>query len=298
MPADKFQTKNGGKNHGRWFYTCQSPQHKRCGFFLWADDAKVREEGAILSNSRSEPGAPMQPPQTPKKEQRTTLLQPVTPQSRPKLMSVEETAVPDRRSPDRKSPTKPPTGNQEQKEDYEWSSSDDDDLASALDTFETPRKTPRTGSITSPGKRNFSAVDGSDDVFTTPSTTRQAGLLSPSATPVYPKLPPTQHEDSSLTSSALRILGPANISSAVEKDLTDLFSKYELRAQGISKGRDIARLALQSKDKKIVELQSRIGALETERETMRNVISLLKSDMATSPKKGPRRPRAQQDEPG
>ena len=23
MPADNFQTKNGGKNHGRWFYTCQ-----------------------------------------------------------------------------------------------------------------------------------------------------------------------------------------------------------------------------------------------------------------------------------
>ncbi|PGG96317.1 hypothetical protein GX51_07881 [Blastomyces parvus] len=41
--ADHFQTKNGGRNHGRWFYTCPKPQGKRCNFFLWQDEAEIRE---------------------------------------------------------------------------------------------------------------------------------------------------------------------------------------------------------------------------------------------------------------
>ena len=47
--------KKEGKNQGRWFYTCQNQEPQRCGFFLWDEDAKLREEGAVLNNSRSEP---------------------------------------------------------------------------------------------------------------------------------------------------------------------------------------------------------------------------------------------------
>lgn len=36
-------------------YTCQKLQRERCNFFLWDDDAKIRETAAVLSNSRSEP---------------------------------------------------------------------------------------------------------------------------------------------------------------------------------------------------------------------------------------------------
>lgn len=54
LPALHFQTKNGGKNHGRWFYTCSQPQPKRCSFFLWDDDAKFRSGNTLLANSRSE----------------------------------------------------------------------------------------------------------------------------------------------------------------------------------------------------------------------------------------------------
>jgi hypothetical protein len=42
-------------NKGRWFYTCQNQAEKRCDFFLWDEDAKLREEGAVLKNSSSEP---------------------------------------------------------------------------------------------------------------------------------------------------------------------------------------------------------------------------------------------------
>jgi hypothetical protein len=55
LPAEHFKVKKESKNKGRWFYTCQNQEPQRCGFFLWDEDAKLREEGAVLNNSRSEP---------------------------------------------------------------------------------------------------------------------------------------------------------------------------------------------------------------------------------------------------
>ncbi|KAK0931564.1 hypothetical protein LTR29_016377 [Friedmanniomyces endolithicus] len=55
LPAEHFKVKKEGKNQGRWFYTCQNQEPKRCGFFLWDEDAKPREEAAVLGGSRTEP---------------------------------------------------------------------------------------------------------------------------------------------------------------------------------------------------------------------------------------------------
>lgn len=57
LPAEHFKVKKEGKNQGRWFYTCQNAEPKRCDFFLWDEDAKPREEAAVLNNSRNEPTA-------------------------------------------------------------------------------------------------------------------------------------------------------------------------------------------------------------------------------------------------
>jgi translation elongation factor EF-Tu-like GTPase len=89
-----------------------------------------------------------------------------------------------------------------------------------------------------------------------------------------------------LASEALAILSDSQLSSKVENELVGLLNKYDLRTQGIIKGRDITRLAVQAKDKKIAELQTRISVLEGERETNRTVITHLKHDIATSPTKG------------
>ncbi|RMZ87451.1 hypothetical protein DV736_g5322, partial [Chaetothyriales sp. CBS 134916] len=296
LPADKFQTKNGGKNHGRWFYTCQQPQHKRCPFFLWADGAKLREEGAVLSNWRTESvvpsAAPAQAPQTPKKTKQQTLLQPpITPQSRPKLMArLGATTGP--RTTDA-SPSKPPTNlhtdSRESMDEFDWSSGNDEDMASALDMFETPRK-PWTS-----GDGNGNGDDGDGDVFTTPATTSSRltvhGLLSPptAGRPVAAVGPSASTE--TLTLQALSLLAPHNLPTATISSLTELLSSYELQTAGIAKGRDLTRLALQQKDGKITELQSCVQGLEQERAMLKNVISLLKSDLATNTKRGPRRPR-------
>lgn len=54
LPAVRFQVKKNNKNRNKWFYTCQQERKKQCGFFLWEDDAQVREKGALLNNSGTE----------------------------------------------------------------------------------------------------------------------------------------------------------------------------------------------------------------------------------------------------
>ncbi|EXJ88697.1 hypothetical protein A1O1_05629 [Capronia coronata CBS 617.96] len=289
LPADKLQTKNGGRNHGRWFYTCQKPMHKRCNFFLWSDAAKVREEAAVLSNSRSEPVAE---PQTPRKP--TYNAGPPTPDTRPR--PTASVARPQDSSPSKL----------KHDEGFDWSSSNDEELLKAEQEmlshrplFETPKKAARTETFTSPGKRTFDQLAGqegssgeswpwSDDVFATPSTSHRSGatgLPSPTNTPARgpSQLFRPETEPSTLASEVLTLLADSHISSKVERELVDLLNRYDLRTQGVIKGRDISRLAVQSKEKKIADLQARISALEAEKETNRRVIAHLKQDIATSP---------------
>ena len=192
----------------------------------------------------------------------------------------------------------------EPKEAFGWASSDNEELLKAereileRTPFETPKKALRTEMFTSPGKRAFAqsaSADRGDDVFTTPSTSHRSngsGLHLPSNTPANGPaqsgvaLP--EAEPSMLAAEALKILrsSDSHVSSRVENELVELLNNHDLRTQGIIKGRDITRLAVQAKDKKIGELQARISALEAEKETNRRVISHLKLDIATSPKKG------------
>lgn len=342
LPAEKFQVKNGGKNHGRWFYTCQKPQPKRCSFFLWSDDAKIREEAAVLNNSRTEPNrtqdakvaeggrlrSELEAPKTPKRQSKIT--EPITPMSKartPAKMPQSERQV--------RSPTIEPDRNDES---FDWSSSADEDLAEFAESLEagtitqdedeSPRKIAKTSQDASPSKRSHGQMLGQtsgaesditssgtwlldEDVFRTPSTSTKSGatgLPSPGTTPahlrrqLFPASDDPKHlasqqaaesggEPSALALEALSILSPirSSLSPGTERSLVTLLNKYELRAHGIEKGRDIARVAVQSKEKRITELQQRIYALEAERETNKTVIQHLKSDIATSPKK-PRRP--------
>jgi hypothetical protein len=143
-----------------------------------------------------------------------------------------------------------------------------------------------------------STPSNDDDVFMTPTTSnRSNGLLSPTATPAQI---PSQLENqgqpvgdytsnSTLATEVLKILAPIPLNSSVQSQLVELLNRHDLRTQGIAKGRDITRLAIQSRERKIAELQARIAGLEAERQTSRTVIAHLKQDIgisATSPKKG------------
>ncbi|EGE78402.1 hypothetical protein BDDG_01339 [Blastomyces dermatitidis ATCC 18188] len=85
--ADHFETKNGGRNHGRWFYTCPKPQGKRCNFFLWEDEAEIRERdmakvlkgaGTGAAGGRSTNRTPSRPLAQASIDARTGLLTPNT----------------------------------------------------------------------------------------------------------------------------------------------------------------------------------------------------------------------------
>ncbi|KAI9656925.1 MAG: hypothetical protein M1831_004473 [Alyxoria varia] len=95
LPAQHFRVKKNGPNFNRWFWTCQRENSKKCGFFLWDEEAQPRMESAVLGNSTSEPAPAsiqkhsengnengkkpelndnpkaqaQQPPQTPRKQQ-------------------------------------------------------------------------------------------------------------------------------------------------------------------------------------------------------------------------------------
>jgi hypothetical protein len=268
----------------------------------------VREQSAVLGNSRSEPG---QVPQTPRKPISNPHA-PLTPQSRGHPLN-EEKAI---------GLTDTPTGKNDistlaDEDSVEWPSSDKDEFAeeAAQATMpppvETPRKTLRTEQFTSPGKRRYNEIQSSgmstwpvstpsndDDVFMTPTTSnRPDGLLSPTATPA--QIPPQLENqsqpvgdytsNSTLATEVLKILTPIPLNSSVQSQLVELLNRHDLRTQGIAKGRDITRLAIQSRERKIAELQARIAGLEAERQTSRTVIAHLKQDIgvsATSPKKG------------
>ncbi|KAK6866008.1 hypothetical protein PG995_002536 [Apiospora arundinis] len=100
LPAVQFQVRRKTKNEGRWFYTCQkdrtkgapgAPEH--CGFFLFAEDARLREEGALFNNSNNEPPSATQTPS--KRLKQTTLSASVTPraQSERRVGSTPITSV-------------------------------------------------------------------------------------------------------------------------------------------------------------------------------------------------------------
>lgn len=289
LPAEHFQTKNGGKNHGRWcefpltygyssnilVYTCQKPQPRRCNFFLWDDEAKPREAAAVLKNSRSEPI-------TPSKDRSRT--------GSPDIIT-------------RYTPSKAPASTQTTstlEEVFDWPNSDDDELFRVTDRAsmappETPRKAIKTDMVASPSKRRHDemesglATPASDDVFTTPATGLHdknlfsAGLISPAETPTHGRFKEIPlGGDSELATEVLAALSSIAVDAETRDAVKTVCNKNALRTQGIAKGRDISRLAIKAKDGKIAALQARIAALEAERETNRAVIRHLRRDIEMS----------------
>ncbi|KAI7703383.1 hypothetical protein KC353_g14152 [Hortaea werneckii] len=81
---------------------------------------------------------------------------------------------------------------------------------------------------------------------------------------------------STLTAEALSALSAVRLPPDVLSNLRSILSKHDLKTQGVTRGRDISRLALKSKEAKIAELQKRIESLEADMELDRGVIRQLR----------------------
>lgn len=285
LPADHFQVKKEGKNKGRWFYTCQNKQEEEggCGFFLWDDDAKVREESAVLNNSKSEIDT-----RKTRVEAGGGRTSPAPPPS-----SAQSPVGKRQRSdaPNAQSVRNVDADATESELDYNMTS-DEERLMAEVDMSSPSKIEPRT-----PGKRKFTEMNGAGslptpktagNLFTTPS---KAGLskesidflniVSPATTPTPARFKDAIGTPSSLDSlynDVMAALDSKNVYVGGEARATvrEVCSLYSRRAKGSEKGKEITQLALKVRDAKIDELRSRIGTLEAELETERAVIRHLR----------------------
>jgi hypothetical protein len=188
---------------------------------------------------------------------------------------------------------------------------------------ETPQKAARTRYLITPGSKRKREEDtlptpvtgghkttagcssglDDDDFFGTSSHTLRGtggwdgndhfGFRSPSATPSHYQEPTEQVEDRGervqhgydISEEVMELLSDQHIDEEIAVNLRELLNKHALKISGITKGRDITRVALKAKDAKIAELQQKITALEAERDLDKTIIRHFKSDMAQSVEK-------------
>ena len=198
---------------------------------------------------------------------------------------------------------------------------------------ETPRKVPRTDTLTSPGKRKLADMQGDSEGSHRNTRAKDSGSSFPltpgtSSGPLRPPNFPTLHTPQTDSLKSNSSVGeatptPARFSSqdfstphgntqnssssqqtpkssshcalatqavtlleahkvqlnqAAKDDLRSLLDRHDLKAQGVTRGREITRIALQKKEEKVKELMGRIEALEAERELGKTAIAGLKTE--------------------
>ncbi|KAI9045619.1 uncharacterized protein KD926_008035 [Aspergillus affinis] len=304
-PAVKLQTKNHGMNHGKWFYKCQKPPSQQCRFFLWETDAKLREERAVLSNSRTEPTNP----QTPSKQAgygRSGLL---TPQTERPFRTAPAMGPPGAQALPQSAKAKMMS---EDTAEFEWDDTFDGSPGKSLgkprqlfasagsssstlgtQSFESessPRKAARTDSFTSPGKRKLS--DMQNDTPQTPksvwSQSESWRLPPPSAELCMTPTPSKYHnalsgdpraESSDLALQVVKILESHNavLPRRAQEEVSELLNKHDLRTKGVIRGREISWAQIKKKNEEIKQLQDRIEVLEKQRKLDQALLNELSS---------------------
>lgn len=364
LPAEHFKVKKESKNQGRWFYTCQQTESNRCGFFLWDEDAKIREEGAVLNNSRTEPqvrrvsaqygwdagrsrdgraelgvrgGGGMFSNMNPGGESLSS-----TTMMGDDSSTEDEGSLPPPYSTQRRDAglkrTAGAAGLAEDDEDetFDWplTGQEENELAKAAEAAappETPHKAQKTGVYATPAtttekkrrlpwledfagapvtpqtlpapvrQQDYFATPSKPPAKTLPTISEQDGPKTPHFAPPTPATaakspsPPSRHKDalsnpadssSTLTSEALAALSSVNLPPDALSNLRSILSRHDLKTQGVSRGRDISRLALKARDAKVAELQAKIQSLEAEREVDKSVIRTLRWEKEKGGKAG------------
>ncbi|KAI9710740.1 MAG: hypothetical protein M1820_002573 [Bogoriella megaspora] len=298
LPADHRKTQKDAGNKGRWFYTCPKPQSKKCKFFLWEDDAKLREKGAVLSNSRNESAS------TSRNQQSLSFQK--SPLSRGSLPSPPAS---------RSKPGSSPSANKSQKRKVTLDDEDpfngprngeeNQQFTNALTKAETPEEHQTGSLLTIPKRRKLpfphggdmlgSAASGNSDVHLTPvqpetgDSERTPASISKNipldATPTPSRFRDVDTGDAlkGLDSEILGALRQHNVRVTQDLDqaLHDIIARHKLLVHGIARGRDISRLYFKAKDAKIAELQHSIARIEAERETDRAIADAMAQDDLT-----------------
>ncbi|KAL2829745.1 hypothetical protein BDW59DRAFT_170405 [Aspergillus cavernicola] len=294
-----------------WFYTCQKDHQHRCKFFLWASDAESREKLALLSISRSEGGGVEVTPRTPSPKTAaaqdtgagtgTGLLTPQT--GRRDITTNTHSESRFRKTPAQSHQRRTPQSTKaymmaEDTEEFEWDDTVESEMEKLVDNSSQPlrqpdfgfgaRKTLRTETFTSPGKRKRSDDDaGFDDgrsVTVTPGPEPGAMRSPPFLTPTPTKYknaaagvgesPLASSDDTAGQVSSILEGHGVVVPRAAQEELRELFSRHEMKMKGVIRGRDISRVSLRKKDEQIASLST---SMETT--TSRDTKDPLRSDL-------------------
>lgn len=262
--------------------TCQKQQDdkSRCKFFLWDTDAHPREATALANNSRTEPA--ITNPKTPSKR-------PASPPPPYTIGSANDEAG-RKRSRARSIDPENEYGFQNNSEAFKSESNH------VLEANETPRKAARKSELETPPTRRMLPWSRDNqsasipDGLQTPQTSHTTDADSSSAGLRNSLLiPPRSHDNATSGSSACETPTPSRfknverddlvqdiltllldaevrISKTTERDLQAVVSRHTKAAEGLKRGRDVARSTIKARDAKITELSYRISTLEAELE--------------------------------
>ncbi|PNS18516.1 hypothetical protein CAC42_5055 [Sphaceloma murrayae] len=281
LPAERFRVKKEGKNKGRWFYTCQNAEGARCGFFLWEEEAKVREEGALFAGTAGEKRARGHGEANPEW-----------------LRGMAGKRKRDDEVVDLEAETE---GEEEgDGEGVSWPATAEGTPSKKVKVVEnvTPAKGRRLPwldyeedgvKISSGGNGNGKGADGMEERgngLPTPMT-RSNEMQDPRTSPTTGRFrdamrsPPGETialSSSTLSTEVLELLKTSGVTlpERVRADLTSTLSRHEMKLQGVIKGRDLVRTALRSKEGQLVELKGRVAGLEAEREVLRGALGRLR----------------------
>ncbi|PPJ49579.1 hypothetical protein CBER1_01931 [Cercospora berteroae] len=296
LPAEQFTVKKQGKNHGRRFYTCQQDQDKRCGFFMWSDEAHAREAQCVLSNSRNEGHSDGVQEGWNAGRPRVHFAQTATQSA----STASNTGV-------KRNMRDAGFEEDEYDEDWDLTGAEVDQLAKAADesVFQTPKK-PRIDGPSAAGTTGVYATPTSEtkrsprklpwlqdepvtpkrgifDYFKTPQqqtalptpgetpaqqqradeTARRNEPTSPSpASPSPTPSPQKSQGEIALSEEVLQELGSLSIPPDKLAKLKSTLKRHEARAEGFRKGRDISRSALKAKEKLLQAASEKIKSLE------------------------------------
>lgn len=269
LPAERFQVKKEGKNKGRWFYTCQKHEAERCGFFLWEDDARPRMEAAVFYNSNAEPASAVNKEEGDRLEGKKG--------KKRSLPWQQDSNV---------------------TEDTSFDVTDEEEVALSQaanqskprTSLETPRKAQKTTPFETPSSKTSKPHPQSTlrNGLPTPGTTpHQSKVLYPQQQP-EPETPTPVRSKDVLTSAPIEdtmsdkvfkllALFDIKIDNHTSNALRGLLESESRRHQGVVKGRDAARSAIQTRDERIAELLERCTQLEGENEANKALLRYLRT---------------------
>ncbi|KAJ8117251.1 hypothetical protein OPT61_g1506 [Boeremia exigua] len=294
QPANHFEVKKQGPNQGKWFRTCQKQQDDKswCRFFLWDSEAHPREAAALADNSRTE-----------SLHTKTPTKRPASPPP-PYMTGLENSRASRKRDRATSIDREDEYGFAVTKEAFK------DELNHVMAAVETPRKAVKTSEIATPSTRRTLPWNKDESHgLQTPQSARavqvdpsscSAGkhLLTPSRsvgashrtttsssshcdTPTPSRFKDVGGDD--LTHDVFSLLQDAGVKldATAGIDLKVLLSKHTKSAEGLKRGREIARSSIKARDAKITELSYRISTLEAELEAEKALVKHLQWEVET-----------------